>query len=113
MSLLPQMGSFNFQKFNVSLFFLNYTKSPSASNINFISTNSATSALTTAIISFALPLLVPLALFNNILIVLVFARSTEVARRLSPTVRVYYIGMALSVVNSVIPLQLTYFLGGF
>ena len=119
-NLLSQMSSLKFQKFNVSLFFLNSIEFSIDSNISStnsvsppISTNSATSLFTTAIISYALLLFVPLALFNNILVVLVFMRSAEVAHHLSPTVRVYYIGMALSVVNSVIPLQLTYFLGKF
>lgn len=103
-----------FDNANSSLFIFNTS---SNNNNDCCPTHHATSAIaltpTTAIIAFVMPVLVPLALLNNGLVVLVFARSTEVARRLSPTVRVYYIGMAFSAMNSVLPLHLTYFMGLF
>lgn len=63
------------------------------------------------IIAYFLPVAIIFSIINNLLVLVVFVLSKEVAKRITPSIRVYYIAMAISDISVCFPLQFTYFVG--
>ena len=61
--------------------------------------------------AYIIPVLVFLAIWNNVLVLLVFITSKDVAKLTKQSIRIYYIAMAVGDAFVPIPFHLTYFLG--
>lgn len=63
------------------------------------------------ILSYLLIPAILLSLINNSLIIIIFSSSKQISTRITKSVRVYYIAMAISDINDTISCHLRYFLG--
>lgn len=65
------------------------------------------------ILAYFLPIAVFLTIVNNVLVITIFSCSREVTRRITPSIRVYYLATAIADIIVCIPIHLTYFVGTF
>ena len=62
-------------------------------------------------LAYVLPIGVLLNFFNNSIVLLVFFKSKMVAKQITPTLKLYYLIIAMVDLSTSIPLHLTYFSG--
>ena len=63
------------------------------------------------ILAYFLPIAVTLTIVNNSLVITIFLFSKDVSRRITPSIRVYYMITAIADILVCLPMHLTSFLG--
>ena len=87
------------------------TKTLNINNNIIIISNWINNNITSYIIAYFVPVATIFNFLNNFLVLVGFVLSKEVAKRITPSIRVYYLAMAISDISAGFPMQFTYFLG--
>ena len=61
--------------------------------------------------AYVLPVLVVLAVVNNVLVLIIFITSKDVTKHTKQSIRIYYVATAVGDMFASIPFHLTFFLG--